>query len=432
MARISSLGNRAGRLGLVLGLVFLARSAAAQPSGLADFLDRRLLDRFNLNLRWYARVPAANLRETINDLKVIDGMVFATSSRGLIHCLDAETGQLRWTATIGDDKRHVFPPAVTTEFVYVTSGTNLVQLDRGTGHEMWVKELSGVATSAPAANEDFVYVQTGDDRISAYSLKLGEENKNLAWPEKRVFERRPLAWYYSAGGPMVDPPIVLPELVAFATRDGVVYASALKERKILYRFLTYSRQAAPLAHLDRFLYIATEEFDIYAIDLLNGFLRWRHVVGYPVYTKPLPFADDLFVVAQGAGLVCIANQDNADKGLAAGDLRWRARHVTRIVGVSEQNLYSADGHDNFQIRARSDGHLLATFPARAFTVPSENQFTDRIYMSTADGLVVCLHEKGKDEPFLHPQTIAEATEEKEKAKDDEKETKKPSFFDEEN
>lgn len=413
---------------LAIPAILLLGPAYGQISPLRDFPDQQTLDRYNLTIRWYAQVPVANIREDILDLKVIDDQLFATSSRGLIHCLDAETGSIRWTQTIGDNRENVFPPAITSDYAYVTSGTRLVALDRYNGEQLWSLELPAVASSGPAANDDFVYVQTADNKIAAFALKLSEENDKQPWPLKRKFNKRPMAWFYSAGGPMVDPPIVLPELIAFATTEGVVYASALKEKKILYRFYTYSRQAAPLAHLGTDLFVATEEFDIYAIDLQNGFLRWRFVAGYPVYKRPTPFMDDLFAVAEGAGLLCIANHDQPDKGIKGGQLRWRSPNSLRLIGCSQSNAYAADLYNNFQIISREDGRQIASLPAMSFSVSSDNQFTDRLYMSTRDGLVLCLHEKQNVKPYYHPQEYEEPEKPVEKPR--EQEERRPSFFDE--
>ncbi|MFO0946901.1 MAG: PQQ-binding-like beta-propeller repeat protein [Planctomycetota bacterium] len=413
---------------LLMGCL-IPTAVEGQTSSLRSFPDEQTLAQYNLTRRWYAQVPIANIRENILDLKVIEDLLFATSSQGLIHCLNAETGERLWTTTIGSLKREVFPPAVTEDFVYVTSSNLVAQLERTNGRVLWTKRLSSVATSGPGANEDFVYVQTADHKISAIALKPSEEDKRQKWPNVHKFEPHPVSWFYNAGGPMVDPPIVLPELVAFATKEGVVYASALNERKLIYRFFTHSRQAAPLAHLDRFLYIATEEFDVYAIDLLNGYQAWRFVAGYPVYLKPTPFLDDCFVVGEGAGLFCVANQDVPDAGIRKGDLRWRTPHLVRLIGVSKDFVYAANVNHDFVILARSDGHTIARFPAPDFKISSDNQFTDRLYMCTEDGLIVCLHEKNHEAPFAHPQKIDEPTETKEKAKPEDK-PKRSGFFDE--
>lgn len=402
--------------------------ARGQVSSLRDFPDQQTLGQYNLTRRWYTQVPVVNLREQILDLKVTEELLFATSSQGLIHCLNAETGERLWTTTIGSLKRNVFPPAVTEDFVYVTSSNLLAQLDRENGRILWTKKLASVATSGPGANEDFVYVQTADHKISAIALHPSEEDKRAVWPNVHKFEPHPTTWFYDAGGPMVDPPIVLPELVAFATKEGVVHASALNERKLIYRFFTHSRQAAPLAHLDRFLYIATEEFDVFAIDLLNGNELWRFVAGYPVYAKPTPFLDDCFLVGEGAGLYCVANRDVPESSIRKGDLRWRTPHMVRLIGVSKDFVYAANVNNDFVILSRDDGHLIARFRSPAFTISSDNQFTDRLYMSTKDGLIVCLHEKTHDAPFAHPQKVDEPEETKDKPKTDDR-PRRSSFFD---
>jgi hypothetical protein len=59
------------------------------------------------------------------------------------------------------------------------------------------------------------------------------------------------------------------------------------------------------------------------------------------------------------------------------------------------------------------GTTLSTFDVSAFSVPVTNEVTDRVYLASNSGLLLCLHDKQRVRPeFLHkppaPKKAAEA------------------------
>lgn len=374
--------------GLMAVLTSQPWPAMAQRADLSGFPDELQLGQHGLVRRWFGQMPAISPREIVTTLKVSDGLLFAQTSKGRIFCLESESGSLRWQAVVGDATSEVYPPAISGESIFVASADKLVHIDRTTGQVQWVRELPSAAASGPGANADYVYVPTMQNRIYAIAL-----NDDLG----RKLTVRPIAWYYQADGTLENPPIVLRDRVAFLSGSGTLYTTHLNERQLYFRFYTYTKNAAPLASLDRLLYVATTDYNLFAVDLITGRARWRFPASFPIARKPIPFADDVFVTPKGAGLYCLSN-DN-------GKVHWYNQRVTRVNAVSQEYVYGADDVNNFYVLARADGRVRATWPMRAFSVLCENQFTDRIFIGTTEGLVVCLHEKTNRKPFLHPQVV---------------------------
>lgn len=402
--------------GLLAACLLLPSVAWAQgsPSDARDLPNPIQLSQLNLVRRWQAQVPVLKGREEIASIKVREGLLFASSTQGLIHCLDAETGARKWSTTVSGLGAVVFDPAIVGDFVYVTTGMSVLQLSRDNGRILWTKELPAAVSAGAAANEKFVYVPATDRRV--YAIALTDEFH-------RKKSSHPIAWYYDTGGAIHAPPIVLPSRVVAISNEGTLYASTLNERKLFYRYYVHSPLTAPVSTLDRYLYLAANDSSLHCIELTSGTARWRLLTGYPIYAEPLPFVDDVFVTPEEVGLYCVDNK--------TGVTRWRNDRILRIAAVSQEHVYGLDRDNNVVLASRSDGHEIGIFPGRAFSIFPTNQFNDRLYLATKTGLIVCMNEKQNDKPYLHRQKPPEAEEEAAESTEPTKKAKgKSSFFDE--
>lgn len=388
---------RAITLAAGAGLAGFASVPIAAQTHANAFPGEPELARYNLHTVWRTQVPNLKNREKVLSLRVIGDVLFAASDQGLLHCLDANTGALQWSATVAPEQGTVFPPALNKDTVFVCASNKVTALARKGGGVLWTEQLSSLATSGPAADERYVMVQTADERITAISLKPDDFGETSRWPYKRVFNKHPALWSYNAGAPLENLPILLADRVIFAADDGIVYAAAVRTGQIRYRYYTHSTLAAPLAYLDRRLYVATSEYNIFAIDMINGETVWKHILGYPVIEKPLPFLDDVFVATEGAGVFCLDNK--------TGERRWQNAEGRHIMAVSKDHVYSFADPDRMIVLSRKDGKRLASFSVGDFTVTSENQHTDRVFLSSASGLILGLGELANKEPFHHPQEV---------------------------
>ena len=400
-------------LGAVAGVALLSSSALAQPAALKGFPSELELGRFGLTKSWHIQVPLARHRERVTSIKVRDGLLFVQSNLGLFHAIDAESGERFWTQNIQGVDSEVYPPAITEKYIYVTGGKTLQQIDRSTGRIRWIKTLPSLATSGPAANDEYVYVNTSEQRIYAISIDDGEE---------RTFTKRPIKWFYQANGDLQNSPVVLKDRVVFIASDGALYCMHLDEKKAHYRYYTQPPQAAPLATLSDWLYVATVDFNLYVVNLATGQTKWRFPSGFPIVSKPLPFFQDVFITPAGRGVYCLSND--------TGEVLWFNQHLVQLVAVSQGHVYGIDRLGNFMIADRTNGHSVGSWPAPDFSISTDNQYNDRIYLSTPQGLVVCLHETQNKEPFLHQQ-LPTAEKEEKKPEETAKPAKKAagSFFD---
>ena len=364
----------------------LAPSAASAqiPGVVRGFPDPIDLEPLGLVRRWYQRVPVAGKRERISTLKVEDGSLFVQSDSGVIHSIDAESGEIQWTATVGTPDDVVFRPAITAEHVYVTTGTRLIGLQRATGRTLWVRQLSTAATCGPAANAKDVYVAQMDKRFYCIAVDGSRRLKFTPFPVK---------WFYNPDTYILNPPVLLEDRVAFAGQDGILYCFTPENRQQLYRFFTGAPLSAPLSSFGETILIPSRDSSLYSVDLLTGKLRWRFISGYPIDRKALAFKNDVYITPSVGGVIALDNN--------TGELQWFNENLTKLAAASQEFIYGTDKMNTLSICDRKTGRPVGSYPSRDFSVQTENVFNDRVYLCTPDGLIVCLHEKGNQEPYIH-------------------------------
>lgn len=386
-------------LWVIVALAVASGHAPAQSRGLIGFVDELTLSRQGMTRKWYVQVPMLRVRERVLSIKQQEDLLFVATDKGFLHCLNAETGQILWTQSVSEAGGNVFPPALTGRYIFVTSGTRMTQLDRRSGGIVQTKDLDSAATSGPGANDEYCYVQTVDNRISAIQLSPSPDEALRKWPFKRKFTLPAVKWFFDAGSPLDNPPIVLPDRVLFTSANGVVFASVLDERSIFYRYIPGAPIAAPVSFRGKALYVATVDYNLFAVNVFTGETIWRFASGYPIYRQPVPFAGDVYLTPEGGGLFAL---DNAD-----GSLRWVNESATRVVAASQSRLYAMNNTLRFLILDRKDGAMLGGWPAYDFPISAYNQTSDRVYLATKDGLILCLAEIANKAPYLHdaPQAV---------------------------
>jgi len=170
------------RLAAVVGLVLtLATFAGAQsPRTYSRALppDASTLSRLNLRTEWSIYLPVDGSRDAIQLIQTFDDQLFVQTRNGLLMVIDARTGQLQWSAALGDGSQsNQHPVAVNQDFVFVMNVTRLYAFYRYRGVTEFVVDLGSVPTAGLAADDTAIYTlltarpgTAGVQRIVAFDL----------------------------------------------------------------------------------------------------------------------------------------------------------------------------------------------------------------------------------------------------------------------
>lgn len=379
-------------LSVVAGVLLCATPAVAQlESDHLQALSPRVLSRFGLERAWWNQATLQVGRDTIAHMTLDEENLYIQATSGLITAFDSENGKRRWAVQLGPRDAPSYPAVSNEEVILVAAGMKLYCLDKFQGNLLWEIKLPHQPSTSPAADADRVYIGTLDGSVYAFDLrKVHELYDERLLPQ---WSAEALAWRYQSGRQINSPPISTGRVVNFASMDGSLYTVGAEERNLLWQFETDAPVSAPLARSDGVLFVASEDFSVYAIKAENGQITWQFVSGYPVRKAPRVVGPDLFLTPDRGGMFRL------DKN--TGDQKWWRPRLTDFLTATDNLVFASDRIGNVVVLAREDGAVLGALPLRNFSQRLSNDRTDRLYLATQNGLVVCLRQRGAEFPTYH-------------------------------
>jgi len=127
-------------------------------------------------------------------------------AKGVIHAINLETGEKRWTYSI--DHTIASSPSAGETLTYVGGFDNQVHaVSVENGSQEWSFSTDDVVFSTPAVTPERVYVTSTDGSLYALDHESGDQQ-----------------WFYPTGGRLVTSPVVANNLIYFINRDQRIFA----------------------------------------------------------------------------------------------------------------------------------------------------------------------------------------------------------------
>jgi outer membrane protein assembly factor BamB len=355
-----------------------------------QIISNELAGRYGLRRAWLTQARLDPAVDHVVDLRLDGNGLFLLSKRGLMQMLDAETGATGWVVQFGNPLHPSMGPGVGEQYVAMTNGSNLFVVQRSTGKLVFQKSLQHIPSAAPAVLGTNVYVPLFNGMLSTYDL-----NRPHSAP-----------WYYRSAGTLNVPPLATTNVLAWATSAGNLYGSSSDRLAVRFQFQTSAEISAPLAYSSPYLFAASRDGFVYAVNEQNGRALWRFAAGDAVSQQPTVIGENVFVVPESGGMYCLSSK--------TGLPRWFAARVSRFVAASPKRpeqpaapaptaaelsrIYAADETGNLMILDADSGARLDTMPANQIGLKFTNSENDRIYLASPAGLIQCLHELGLARP----------------------------------
>ncbi|MFT4556646.1 MAG: PQQ-binding-like beta-propeller repeat protein [Planctomycetales bacterium] len=351
----------------------------------------RMLARFGLERAWWSQATLDVGQDRVRYMVLDEQSLYVQSSGGIITAFDSETGQKRWAVQLG---RHNLPSQACVsndDKVLAIVGTSLYALDKITGELIWEISLPNSASTSPSVDDQRLYYGTLDGSVYAYDLKKIEElhNDNLLPQWTNVA----LLWRYKAAGEITTQAISNELTLNFASRDNSLYALNASDRKLQWQFETDQPVSAPLGHSPGFVYLASEDFNVFCIKQDTGSVRWQFVAGLPIRREVRIIDNNCYVFPHLGGVFCISK--------ITGERRWKKPYMEDFIGATKNLVFLTDNQGQISILASSDGAPIGSLPLKDFSIRYGNELTDRLYIATESGLIVCLREQNKEFPTYH-------------------------------
>jgi len=303
--------------------------------------------------------------------------LYATTTQGVIHAIDAETGRTLWSKTVGNPNYPTQKTAANDKFLAVINGSTLYLLERDTGYIVWNHRLK----SAPAAGAGL------SDHMVSTIMKSGLVETYLL----EDLEKHP--WTFVSTGRGTSSPFATPRTFSWTTDRGHLYVGSAHESEVYYRLEADTAfRSSPAALGNNRLFAAAQNGFVYALDEMNGDLVWRHFAGQGIFQPPVAVRQGIYVVAEG-DLICLDAK--------SGDEQWKAPSIQQVVSISQKRVYAIDDQARLVVLDATHGHQLAAASFPPLDVKFSNWQTDRLFVGTGTGTLYCLREPQLFLPQIH-------------------------------
>lgn len=320
---------------------------------------------------------------------VANGLVLTGADDGLLHAVDARTGERRWTFRTGG--------AIRTRPT-VVDGTAMLQADDGllygvsvsTGQELWrVRVAETPAVRKPFSDPTSRYDRYGSDVVAVDGrLYLGTHEGLLLCLDAATRTR---IWGFQSGDAVLAAPAVAGKRVVFGSFDGHVYAIDAATGELRWKHDTGRPVVSTPAVAGDRVIVGSRSFDLLALDATTGAVAWQRYLWFSWVESSPVVRDDVAYVGSSDAAAAYAFD------AATGRQRWKsdvwgwawaqpavtADHV--LVVTAGQRGYPVPHRGAVIALDRATGQ-----PVWQFTVEPEDDATFGFTGSpaVADGLVV--------------------------------------------
>ena len=223
---------------------------------------------------------------------IVNGRVYVGTNQNKVHSLDAESGEMQWTASLGPNggtsDRVVDSPTVANGTVFVVSDeSKLAAFDAETGAEEWSATVStGIGfDSPPTVSNGSVFVGTVLGDIYSFDAKTGGKQ-----------------WNSSTGSQIDAAPTIANNSVFVGSYDNYLYSFDVESgQKEWDTSLGDSIGSSPTVE-NGSVYAGSDAGSLYALNAETGQQQWSASLGQVNQIGPSP------TVANGS--VFIGSHDN--------------------------------------------------------------------------------------------------------------------------
>jgi len=198
-----------------------------------------------------------------------------------------------------------------------------------------------------------------------------------------------------------------PTGVMFGTRVRNLYSLAPTGATNYQQFLQ-ADVTAPVATYqegdqDAFV-AATADGNLYGFDLPRGRLEWNVPLERNIYQQPMIYGGVVYFVMESSGLGAVSTQRGRflDIPTPRGGLqRWFVPGVERLLGVGDGTVYGMDANRQIVAIDPESAAITGRVPLNQFSIAMQNADTDRLYVASETGSILCLKPAGTQFATYH-------------------------------
>lgn len=413
----------------------LAISAFCCRGSQGDELSSQALEASGLQVRWTAQAVLNTSRDSLRHVTNDEELLYLQSSAGIITALNSESGRRVWSIQLGRNDEPAMEAVSNKDTLLVVVGPVVYGLNKFSGEQLFAYRLPAQPNAGPAMYE---YEYSGQPGVFDYGFLIPlVDGSVVAYQIDRLsFQQRygklplnaasPLSWRYFCGENIRFPPLAGTETIAIGTDSGNIHAvntSGLNTGRLLYQLFLKSPISAPLTFSSRdsteVVYVATADNRLFCFALTKGAnMMWTFPMGHAITEPLVAVGEDVYVTTVGGSLTAMSAEIGIPQNAKLELLQvlavpgfglpvaipmtitwpWDIPSIRYVAAVSGNRVYAVDNAQRLAIIDRHTSSVLKRIPVRGYSHPLRNLLTDRIYLISDSGHIVCLAETGSDFP----------------------------------
>jgi outer membrane protein assembly factor BamB/tRNA A-37 threonylcarbamoyl transferase component Bud32 len=234
------------------------------------------------------------------------GIIYIGSSDTRLYAIDARTGNRKWS--FKTEGRVYTTPAVTSGMVFFGSddGTMYaVKPSPTSGREIWAFNLMSSIRSSPIVFEDYLFFGTETGEFVCMNLS-GE-----------------MKWRFETRRRVIATACVHEDMVYIGSDDWYFYALDIERGYPNWRFRTQGSIISSPAYADQAVYFGSADGNVYALEALGGKEMWHYEIGEPVTSSPAVYRDVVYIGAVDGAVYSLHAK--------TGELLWRFQSQGPII-----------------------------------------------------------------------------------------------------
>lgn len=318
------------------------------------------------------------------EMAVSNGTIFMADDQGLVVALDQQTGNKIWEVETNLPISGAIEVGADNLF-FGTTDAEVVALKLSDGDTVWTSQVSSEVLSIPRFSDGFVIVRSIDGAISALDASDGKEVWSYIRDVPALSLRGTSSPVIKSGGVITG--YANGKLVVLRLKDGLqIWETSVavpRGRGALTRMVDVD--ADPLAG-ERFIYAATFNGGVVAVDVRTGEIAWRRSE-VSSFKKMVADWVSVFVVDVENHVWSVDQSD--------GSVNWlqdqlEHRQLTPLAKTGDY-LLTADFEGYLHVLSAYDGHLMARLKVSSAAITAAPLIAgDLIYLQDVEGEVTAI------------------------------------------
>ncbi len=267
---------------------------------------------------------------------IIENILYATSSNGLIYALDTKDGQLLWKKPVGEKPTK---PIIHKDKILVGHSEGVSILDTyGT-----IKRISTndeVISSPIIANNMIifgdnvgkVYSYSIDNKKEKWSIELSDEIYIASGYDDNIYltsgnncyaiclNDQKVKWQFNSSGMITSAPAFKNGKVYFASWDNYIYALNAKNGNLIWKYETgWGFDTSPILS-GELIYIGCNDNNLYALNAKDGISEWVFSCKAGIHSSPVVYGDFVFFGSDDGRLYAVNKTTGVGEWFFAANL----------------------------------------------------------------------------------------------------------------